>query len=254
MVELIGKTFDLLERVARDAPCSLRDLSNDCGLPRSTAYRIAATLVARGYLLVERRGRYHPGPAWHRMGHDRLTPLLASVSRRPLARLAAASRAHAHLGVLEGGMVTYLVKQRYGSCDVHSAENMQLEAYCSAIGKCLLAQQDPAERDAYLGSGPFVPLTPATITDPEDIRPHLSTICAQGWAIEIEESAPGLMCLSVPVLVPQIGISAAISISIVHPEPERSGLLDRLPLLQATRDEIEGSLSAKAVGLRQDMQ
>lgn len=245
MVELVDKTFDLLERVARDAPCSLRDLSNDCGVPLSTAHRIVTTLLSRGYLVAERKGRYHLGPAWHVVAQsDVLLSLLAAVSRGPLAELASTARAHTHLGVLQGGMVTYLVKQRYGRGEVHSAENTQLEAYCTAIGKCLLAQLEPAELEAYFESGPLIPLTPATITNPDEIRIHLSQVRAQGWAAEVEESSPGLMCLSVPILVPEIGACAAISVSIVHPRPAKEALMDRLPLLQETRRMVEGRIVA----------
>lgn len=250
MVELIDKAFDLLERVAQDAPCSLRDLSDDCRIPPSTAHRIVTTLVSRGYLVAERRGRYHLGPAWHHVvRNNSLTSLLAAVSRGPLAGLARAARVHTHLGVMEDGMVTYLVKQRYGRSHVYSAENMQLEAYCTAIGKCLLAQLEPTELDAYFESAPFIPLTPATITDPEEIRTHLVQIRAQGWAAEIEESLPGMMCLSVPIRAPIIGVYAAISVSIIDPCLMRKTLLDRLPALLDTREAIERKLLNKG---RQD--
>lgn len=245
MVELIDKTFDLLERVARNAPCSLRDLSNDCGVPPSTAHRIVTTLLSRGYLVAERKGRYHLGPAWHFVARRNvLLSLLAAISRGPLAELASGARAHTHLGVLQGAMVTYLVKQRYGRGDVHSAENTQLEAYCTAIGKCLLAQLGLAALETYFESGPLIPLTPATIINPEEIRTQLSQVRAQGWAAEIEESSPGLMCLSVPILAPEIGACAAISVSIIDPRPTRKELMERLPLLQKTRRLIEGRMFA----------
>ena len=243
MVELIDKALDLLARVAQDAPCSLSDLSSECSITLSTAHRIVATLVSRGYLVAERRGRYHLGPAWHHVTRsDAPTSLLAAVSRAPLAALARAARVHTHLGVMDDGMVTYVVKKSHGRNHVYSAENKQLEAYCTAIGKCLLAQLEPLELDAYFESAPFIPLTPATITDPEDMRTHLAHIRAQGWAAEIEESLPGMMCLSVPIRTPIIGTYAAISLSIIDTYPMKESLLVRLPALMETREAIERKL------------
>lgn len=255
MIELIDKTFDLLERVARNPQCSLRELSNDCGVPLSTAHRIVTTLVSRGYLVSERKGCYCLGPAWRSVDQSCILPsLLAAVSRRPLMNLARTARAHTHLGVIEEGMVTYIVKERYGRGEVHSVENTQLEAYCTAIGKCLLAQLPSEHLELYLENGPFVPLTPATITDPAEIRAQLSQVRVQGWASEVEENLPGLMCLSVPIAAPEIGAWAAISISIVHPRPARQDLLDRLPLLQAARSEIEARIVSGRKRARQIQQ
>lgn len=243
MVALIEKALDILERVAKDAPCSLRDLSVDCSVPMATAHRVVATLIARGYIVVERRGRYHLGPAWRRAFRDGAgTSLLAAVSRAPLANLARATGAHAHLGVLEDGMVTYLVKQQHGRNRVYSAENMQLEAYCTAIGKCLLAQLGTVELDDYFGDGPFIPLTPATIVKPADFRAHLAQVRAQGWASEVGESLPGMMCLSIPLQASIIGVASAISVSFICPSSSLEALLERMPALVEARQEIESRL------------
>lgn len=174
MVELVDKVLDILERVGRAAPCSLRDISEECRIPVSTAFRIVDTLTCRGYLVAEKKGRYCLGSRWREVGENSSwLKLLEEVGRRPLMSLARAARAHAHLAVLDGDMVTYLVKQRYGRGDIHSAENIQLEAYCTAIGKMLLAHLEPSEQNAYLTSAPFIRLTSATIIEPRDISSTL---------------------------------------------------------------------------------
>ncbi|WP_257555252.1 IclR family transcriptional regulator C-terminal domain-containing protein [Sphingobium sp. CFD-2] len=79
---------------------------------------------------------------------------------RPLIRKLAKSVGHTvHLGVLEGDMTTYLVKEGRVDDGLLTREDMQLESYCSGIGKVLLAYLSEADRQRYLSGGPFVRLT-----------------------------------------------------------------------------------------------
>ena len=52
-------------------------------------------------------------------------------------------------------MVTYLIKEDAPGAALFTREGMQLEAYCSAVGKLLLSEIPTAELDAYLGDAPF---------------------------------------------------------------------------------------------------
>jgi len=242
LAEVIEKALDVFECVADAGPCSLPDIASRCALPVSTAHRIVTALVQRGYLISERRGRYRLGARWWTVGKRASFPsLLAEVARRPLRELARATGAHAHLAILEGDMVTYLVKERHGHDVVHSQEQMQLEAYCTALGKMLLAYLEPTELEAYL-AGDFVRLTSRTVTDPNEIKADVTEARTRGWATEIEETAPNLMCLSVPIADKAGQVHAAISISVVSESPTRVLLLERLPLLQQARDAIETKL------------
>ncbi len=60
------------------------------------------------------------------------------------------------------------------------------------VRKMLLAALPDAEREAYLGRGPFVALTPATITDAEQLRVHLERVAWEGCALEHGETAEDL--------------------------------------------------------------
>lgn len=72
--------------------------------------------------------------------------------------------------MLENDMVTYLVREGAEARTIFSEENKQLEAYCSGIGRMLLASLPEPDREAYLAEGPFVALTERTITDPAELR------------------------------------------------------------------------------------
>jgi IclR family acetate operon transcriptional repressor len=139
--------------------------------------------------------------------------VLADASRSLLQRLARKLSTTVHLAVLEGEMVTYLVKAYGGGPDLLTRELIQLEAYCSGVGKVLLAHLDEAAREAYLDTGPFVALTAATITDPAAWRAELDRVRRQGFARDDAEVKESLYCIAVPLRGPDGRVVAALSAS-----------------------------------------
>lgn len=192
----------MLRVVLRDRGHStLTEIALREGLPLATAHRLAATLEAEGFIERQTKGCYLPGKAMIEAQRQQFTPeqRLASRLRRPLERLAGRNGILLHFGVLDEGMVTYLVKENGGDEDLFTSERMQLEAYCSAIGKVLLAALPTEELDEYLEAGPFVPLTPNTITDPGAIRQELEVVRRAGYSFDRFEIREDLFCMAVPV-------------------------------------------------------
>ena len=81
-------------------------------------------------------------------------------------------------------MVTYRIKTGQGAGNLFTRVGMQLEAYCSGIGKMLLAHLPEEQQRAYLAGGPFPALTAKTITQPEALAQELERIRAQGFALD----------------------------------------------------------------------
>jgi DNA-binding IclR family transcriptional regulator len=225
----INRTLALFEALVRNGghrPLSAIALELD--LPPSTAHRMVALLVSRGLIAPARRGHYMAGLALAELGR-RSDPnhILGEAARPLLRRLARAARTTAHLGVWDGDMVTYLVKESGGGSKLFTEEGGQLEAYCSAIGKVLLAHLEADQRETYLAAGPFIALTDRTVTNPDHIREILSQVTDNGFARDDQEIADGLFCVAVPIHDPSGSVIAAISLShsdtmsaIVEPPPE----------------------------------
>jgi IclR family transcriptional regulator, acetate operon repressor len=110
-------------------------------------------------------------------------------------------------------MVTYLLEESHGPAATFTQEGMQLEAYCSGIGKVLLAHLDEDRRERYLADGPFVALTPSTIVKPSALRDHLAIVKAQGWAVDDSEVFETLKCVAAPLRCSDGTVVAAVSIS-----------------------------------------
>jgi IclR family transcriptional regulator, acetate operon repressor len=218
----LAKGLQLLEALLFDAGRSgLAAVARALDIPLATAHRLALTLEADGYLERAAKGIYMPGP--------RLLGLvdavggchrLAAELRQPLSRLASQFGAYGHAGILEENMVTYVVKERGGATDLFTAEQMQLEAYCSAIGKILLAALPDAELGAYLDQGPFIALTANTITDPAALKDELLGVRESWVAFDRHEISGDLYCLAVPVRSHGGEIRGAMSLSFVGRAPD----------------------------------
>ncbi len=137
----------------------------------------------------------------------------AELARQLIRKLAKMVGHTVHLGVLEGDMTTYLVKESGVDEALFTRENMQLESYCSGIGKVLLAHLPEADQERYLANGSFVRLTRHTIVDPGQLREHLKKVRAAGYAIDDREIAPDLYCLAVPIVQPDRSVTLALSVS-----------------------------------------
>jgi IclR family transcriptional regulator, acetate operon repressor len=225
----LAKGLGLLGTILRDnARSSLTQIARAAAIPLPTAHRLALTMEAEGYLTRVSKGYYKPGPAVEALTES-LAPVdpVAARLRRPLARLAYDSRAFVHYGVLEDAMVTYLVKEPDGSQGLFTAEEMQLEAYCSAIGKILLAALPSGELDAYLAAGPFIALTANTITDPERLRAEIARVRGESLGYDRGEIREDLFCVAIPVGDFATGVRGAISLSFVGdlPDGERQAQL-----------------------------
>lgn len=192
----------------------LEALAADLALPRSTAYRLVSALAEQGLVIRSDKGRYFASPGLlDRVQEVDPVRMLAAVCRPEVRTLAKMCGQVVHLGILQGGMVTYVVKAGAGHAGMMTREGMQLEAYCSAIGKVLLAFLSDEERELYLGGGAFVRLTAQTIVEPTMLRQHLDHVRTQGFATDKCEMDEGLICIAVPVLDSGDVVRAAVSIS-----------------------------------------
>ncbi len=191
------------------------EISRRVKLPEASGYRLIQTLEEIGAVVRGPKGRYRPGMLLVSLSHRvAVSELLPQASQAILHDLAARLQLIVHMGVLEDGMVTYVAKE--GQCarlSVHTRVGAQLEAYCSGLGKVLLAGLPDNEVDSFLNEGDLVPLTPHTITDRVAFRHEINRIRRCGYAIDDREILENLRCVAVPVCDVAGHTVAAISVS-----------------------------------------
>jgi IclR family acetate operon transcriptional repressor len=249
-ISSLKRTLAMLEAViADDGHSSVATLARQIGMPPATAHRQVTTLVAEGYLMAAGGGRHVAGARLlgllHRLDEKQI---IASVAAPLLHDLAARVRSVVQLGTFENDMVTYRIKTGRGANALFTRIGMQLEAYCSGIGKVLLANLPVADREVYLAGGPFVALTTRTIVDAALMREELDRVRGQGFAIDDEEVAPGLRCMAVPLRRSDGKVLAAISVSQSLSSRSRLGDAPLHALLTETAQSIE----RQAFGARPD--
>lgn len=212
----VDKAMALLNSFGEEAltGVGVSELARRANMSKSTAFRVLSMLQDNG--AVERAGdAYRLGKMiqdlgarqeseWNGRMRDVLTPFLADLYEL--------TKQTVHLAVLEGADVVYLNKL-YGHLQVRSPSRIggRAPAYCTAVGKVLLAYDHPAA-EAVLKST-LLRWTPATITDPDALRQELATVRETNIAFDREEILTGLNCISAPVLG-QSGVAvAALSVS-----------------------------------------
>ena len=240
---VLERAIDLLLAVLRDSGRSgIGEIARALEMPASTAHRLLARLQARG--LVERtgRGRYAAGLALAgpREGAARW-PALAQATRPILRGLATRLCCVCHLGILDSGMVTYVVKEAAGPTPLFTREAMQLEAYCSAVGKVLLAHLSAQELERYLAEGVLVALTPRTITDGDALRTCLAAVRMQDYALDDRETDDDLSCVAVPLRDGSGAVIAALSAAATEPNAD-AGSRSKLEALRQAAGAIEEQL------------
>jgi IclR family acetate operon transcriptional repressor len=197
------RLVSLFEALAKsEEGVSLAELSATIAAPKSSLLGILRSMVALGYM-EHGHGLYRLGPKSFRLAADILAIRRFPNLVRPILQdLAARSGETVFLVVLDH------LAQRVTYADVIDSANpvrytvptgTTRPLYASAGGLMLLAFQEPAWIDAYLGSTPLEPLTPRTTTDPDRLRERLAAIRRDGFAISLGETVPGAAGLAAPI-------------------------------------------------------
>lgn len=198
-----GKALGLLKEVIalHGKPFHPETISKKTGVPVANLYRYLNSFLEARLLIHPARGEYLPHPSFLSLLSTLTSKeVLDRVIRPKLERLVRILPTTLHFGVLESEMVTYLIKVSPKGQMLFTKENMQLEAYCSSIGKVLLAAMQDADIKIYLEGDSFPALTRYTITDPERIKAEILKTRQRGYGIDDREIHEDLFCLAVPVV------------------------------------------------------
>lgn len=216
-VKSVTKVLDILEHLASaQRAVSVSEVARATGFNVSTAFRQLQTLVARGYVEQQPGLRsYVLGPRFYQLASAYLKGKdLATLARPHLEALRDEVEETAYLVILSQGQIIQLGKADGQHVVSASMRSTQPEpAYCTATGKVLLSGLPPEELDRYL-SMPLEAYTPQTITNRRLLEREIAQVRKQGYALDVEEYAQNLCCVSVPVRDPHNdAIVAAISVA-----------------------------------------
>ncbi|GKS89700.1 IclR family transcriptional regulator C-terminal domain-containing protein [Acidovorax sp. SUPP2539] len=246
----LEKALDVLDAVgAAPQGLSHADLAARLALPRTTAYRLLATLVARGMLRRDPlRKVYCLGVRCFELARQaHAMPDLAAAAVMELRTLRDLTGETTYLAALDGRDVVSLER-----CDgAHSqrsasALGQRKPVYCTSQGKAILSAMDGAARDALVRELVLRPVTPRTLTDRRRLLAELRVTAARGYAIDDEEIVPGVRCVGAPIIDGLGQVRGALSVA----GPAWRLTPERLELLGPEVAEAARRVGAQLHGVR----
>jgi IclR family acetate operon transcriptional repressor len=196
--------------VEADEAVTFAELTQACGLARSTTSRLLAALERTR--LVERveTGEYIGGPlfALYAARHDRNAEL-ARLARPMLETIGEETGETVHLAVANGGRVSHIAQvDSTFLLGARDWTDVEVPPHCSALGKVLLAW-----RVLELAEGPLEQVTEHTLPTTHALEHDLQQVRSRGFAVTTDELEIGLSGVAAPVFGPEPAVVATVGIS-----------------------------------------
>lgn len=213
---------------------SIVEIAHCTGLSRAAIRRILLTLELLGY--VERsRQVYRLRTQVLRLGFSFLSSSSVVEAARPvLERIAEQLHESSSMSMLDGDQIVYV--SRSAASRILAAGlsvGSRLPAYCTSMGRVLLASLPNRDLEAYLEHLKPNPFTSKTITGIPKLKKAILRVRKDGYAIVDEELETGLRSIAVPVLTRSNVVVAAINVGTHVSRVDRGTLIHRcLPALQ----------------------
>lgn len=194
-------------------PQTIAQISNKTGIPRAAVRRCLYTLQQLGYVDAE-LNNFSLRPKVLTLGYSYLSSTPLTVSALPcLNAISRELNESSSLAVLDEGEVLYVARaatSRVMSVALNTGS--RLPAYCTSLGRVMLAHLPPAELDAYFARTKLRQMTERTVADEAGLRAILAGVRQAGYAINNEELEVGLRSIAVPVRGASGQVLAALNV------------------------------------------
>lgn len=199
-----------------DRALTLAEICTRTGLPRSTTHRLLASLKEVGFLEQEReRERYQLGLKLFSLGNTALSNFELNREARPFIEGLRRITGHpVHLALFDGlrAVVIHRANPAPDTTSVSASLFENTPAYCTSVGKAILAWQPQEVVDGVIERG-LERFTDTTLATPEALIANLQLIRQRGYSIDEGEHQPGVRCIGAPIRNHHGRVFAAISIT-----------------------------------------
>ncbi len=227
----------------------IAEIADELGMSRSTTHRYVITLVALGFLEQGANRKYRLGLRVTDLGMSALNSTgLREHSRRYLEKLRRQTSHTVNLAVLDGAEVLYVdrarsFRQGQHKIDLNVRVGSRLPAYCTSLGKVLMAHLSAADQSKAIAVTELVKRGPNTIKTKKALLAELEHVREQGFAVNDEEMVKSLRSIAVPIRGERREVVAAINL-VAHADTiSVAEMVDQgLPHLLATADQISARL------------
>jgi DNA-binding IclR family transcriptional regulator len=219
-VQSIGRAFAILEEVARNRQgIGLAELSKRVGLHNSTTFHLVKTMVSLGYIRqIKDNKRYRIGRPLFALAASALDEMeMVSMATPVLDDLARECGESSHFAARMSDTVVVLARTPGpGAFQLTDRVGVVRPAYCTALGKIILAALRADQFDRYLERVELKPLAAKTIVDPDRLRLEIEEVRRSGIAFDDGEFDNEVRCVAMAVrdfsgqVIGAIGISGPV--------------------------------------------
>jgi IclR family transcriptional regulator, pca regulon regulatory protein len=227
----------------------IADIADELGMSRSTTHRYVITLVALGFLEQGASRKYRLDLRVTDLGMSALNSTGLREHARPyLEELRQRSSYTVNIAVLDGPEILYVDRARslrrgQNKIDLNLRPGSRLPAYCTSLGKVLLAYLPEAEQRELLGELQLIRRGPHSMTSKKALLTELEQIREDGLGVNDEELLEGLFSMAAPIRNESNEVVAAINMAAHSSMISLEELVDALgPHLLATADSISARL------------
>lgn len=192
---------------------TMAQISHKTDIPRASVRRCLHTLIQLGYAEVD-GNHFALKPKVLTLGYSYLSSTPLTVSAHPyLNQVSRTLNESCSLAVLQDDEVLYVGRSATSRImSVSLTTGSRLPAYCTSLGRVLLAHLEPEQLDAYFAHVPLKAMTDRTVVSEQRLREILAEVREQGYALIEEELEVGLRSIAVPVRGASGSVIAALNV------------------------------------------
>lgn len=219
---------------------TISQLSKRTGLSRASVRRCLHTLSKLGFVGSDDGRNFYLRPRILSLGHSYLSSMPLATAQPILEHLSQILHESCSIALLDGTDIVYVARAnvtRIMAIDL--GVGTRLPAFCTSMGRVLLADLSPEELESVLPTIEFTRYTDRTVTSVERLRQELLKVRREEYAIVDQELEVGLRSMAVPVRNPMGRVVAAINSGAHGQRVSVQDMQTRfLPYLRAAAQEL----------------
>jgi IclR family transcriptional regulator, pca regulon regulatory protein len=244
-IESLARGIKILQAFSyEETHLSLSELAERVQLRIPVVQRYTDTLQQLGLLKKNKYKEFFLGPRVLSLGFSFLQgSQLKKMAEATLSELSEKIKQNVNMGVLDGDQVIYLFRNEsrtFIKLDLQTGSKMP--AYCTSMGKVLLASLEDQELTELVEHIDFKKLTSHTLVDPENLFRDLMKTRERGYGICNRELSLDLYALAVPVVNYDGKVIAAVNVSVSIDQVEKKEVNSVLDELLIVGKDISSSL------------
>ena len=215
-VAAVLKVFAILQALSERDETGISELSVRLAMPKATVYRFLQTMKTLGFVRQQVDSeRYGLAMRLFELGAKALQyPDLVEIAKPHMMQLSDATGETVHLGMLIDSEIIYMhkVDSRH-MLGMYSRVGRRAPLHCTAIGKVLMAWENPGRRDTVLKGCDFKRYRDKTITSRAEFDAELDRTLQQGFGQDREEFDDHIRCAAIPIFDRLNQVVAGLSVS-----------------------------------------